>query len=266
MFKTSAVHQFKATLVTNVRTPTKKKLSTILKEKAIKQELKDKKDVVAKFIPEVDPELTNNLTMTDPIPPKYSELIKTSKDIVYEDALVNHPLWNFFIDKKLVRNGGYFSTSDRAWTTAELRLKSFNDLHFIYISCMKEVNVLNRELAYADPSRGFDSAYISTSKLSEQKKKINTTMLNIRTVLKDRKLAHELAVFELIDRHIFKELDYDYKKFRLLKAEKELYNEKAQKYIQIEMQRLLEIKKNNLNDDESIEDYQQRLEKSFKMI
>lgn len=265
MFKTSAVYQFKATLVTNVRTPTKKKLSTILKERTIKQALKDKKDVVPKFIPEVDPELTNNLTMTDPIPPKYSELIKTSKDIVYHDALINHPLWKFFINKQLVRDGSHFNSSDRPWTVAELRLKSFNDLHFIYTSCMKETNVLNRELAYADPSRGFDSVYIPTAKLSEHKKKINTTMVNIRTVLKDRMFAHEQAVFELIDRHIFKELDYDYKKFKLLKAEKKLYKEKAQKYIQIEIQRLLEIKKNNLKEDETIEEYQKRLEKAFKM-
>ncbi|GMM42188.1 mitochondrial 54S ribosomal protein YmL4 [Hanseniaspora uvarum] len=263
MLKVTAVQQFKSTFVSNVRTPTKKKLSTILRENAIRQEIIDKKNVIPKFIPEVDPETENNLTLTDPIPPAYSVLIKQSKDILYEEALDDHPLWQFFPAKKLVRSRGLLDTSSRPWTVSELRIKSFNDLHYIYISCLKEINTLNRELAYLDPQRGLEDIYIDTESHRKLRTKLSVTMNNIKAVIKDRKFAHDMSKFELIDRHIFKDLNYDYKEFQLLKANKELYQEKAEKYIEMEKNRLLNLKKENLQEGEDIEDYEKKLNKAF---
>ncbi|CAI8491196.1 unnamed protein product [Hanseniaspora opuntiae] len=264
MFKASNINLFKSTAVANVRTPTKKKMSTILREKAIRQELIDKKNVVPKFIPDVNPETDNDLTLTDPVPPSFSSLIKVSKDILYAEAVDEHPLWQFFPEKKLVRNTSYLDTSSRPWTVAELRIKSFNDLHYIYISCLKEMNILNRELAYLDPTRAYDSIYVNTIPHKKLRTKLSVTMNNIKSVLKDRKFAHDLSKFELIDRHIFKEANYDYNEFQLIKADRELYEQKAAKYLELEKEKLLNKKKESLQEGETIEEYESRLTKAFE--
>ncbi|SGZ41063.1 uncharacterized protein HGUI_03263 [Hanseniaspora guilliermondii] len=263
MFKVNNILLFKSTAVANVRTPTKKKLSTILREKAIRQELMDKRNVIPKFIPEVNPEADNNLTLTDPVPPSFSTIIKESKDILYEEALDEHPLWQFFPEKKLVRNVSYLDTTSRPWTVAELRIKSFNDLHYIYISCLKELNTLNRELAYLDPNRAYDSIYVNTIPHKTLRTKLSVTMNNIKSVLKDRKFAHDLSMFELVDRHIFKEANYDYNQYQLIKADKKSYSKLAEKYIKLEKEKLLNKKKESLEDDESIEEYEKRLDIAF---
>ncbi|CUS20188.1 LAQU0S01e00980g1_1 [Lachancea quebecensis] len=120
----------------------------------------------------------NNLQVTAPIPPAAANI--TTPD--------DHPLWQFFADKKYLRKFDELDVDSRPWTIPELRRKSFEDLHSLWYSCLKERNVLAREnhLLKNDIGSNQDS-YESVSE------KVRTTMWRIRHVLSERDWAFKLA-------------------------------------------------------------------------
>ncbi|KAH3674543.1 hypothetical protein WICMUC_003220 [Wickerhamomyces mucosus] len=100
----------------------------------------------------------------------------------------DHPLWQFFNDKKYLRKYNEIDTVGRPWNIPELRRKSFNDLHSLWYSCLKERNILAREthLLTAEidqPDRNF----------LEASDKIRETMWKIRHVLSERYHQQENA-------------------------------------------------------------------------
>lgn len=120
----------------------------------------------------------NNLRVTAPIPPAAANI--TTPD--------DHPLWQFFADKKYLRKFDELDNDSRAWSIPELRRKSFEDLHSLWYTCLKERNVLAREnhLLKNDIGSNQDS-YEAVSE------KIRTTMWRIRHVLSERDWAFKLA-------------------------------------------------------------------------
>lgn len=122
------------------------------------------------------------LTIRPPIPP-------TAKNLAVSD---DHQLWQFFHDKQFMRPFSELDNTGRPWTIPELRRKSFNDLHSLWYSCLKERNILAREqhLLNVDIEQP-DSPYM---KLSDS---IRETMWRIRHVLSERQHAHENAQSEL---------------------------------------------------------------------
>lgn len=122
-----------------------------------------------------------NLTIKPPIAP-------TAKNLKVSD---DHPLWQFFHNKKYLRKFDELDTVGRPWTIPELRRKSFDDLHSIWYSCLRERNALAREIqvltAETDqPDRNF----------MEQSDKIRETMWRIRHVLSERHHQQENARIE----------------------------------------------------------------------
>lgn len=77
-----------------------------------------------------------------------------------------------------------YQSAGRAWTAAELRLKSFNDLHCLWFMCIKERNMLLTERLYYKQ--------IGQSQPDPHRlKKIKATMARIRAVLGERERATE---------------------------------------------------------------------------
>lgn len=121
---------------------------------------------------------SNNLRITAPIPPTVAN-IKCPDD---------HPLWQFFSDKKFLRSEEELDFNARPWSVPELRRKSFNDLHSLWYSCLRERNVLGRETHLLEVSMGADAGpYMD---LAEN---VRTTMWRIRHVLSERDTAYNLA-------------------------------------------------------------------------
>ncbi|SCV02636.1 LAMI_0H01398g1_1 [Lachancea mirantina] len=121
---------------------------------------------------------SNDLRVTAPIPPA------TSNVQVPDD----HPLWQFFADKKYMRKFDELDTDSRPWTVAELRRKSFDDLHSLWYTCLKERNVLARENHLLRNDIGSNQEIYET--VAE---KIRTTMWRIRHVLSERDHAFDKA-------------------------------------------------------------------------
>lgn len=113
----------------------------------------------------------NNLRITAPIPPS------TANIVVPDD----HPLWQFFADKKFMRRPEDLDTSSRPWTIPELRRKSFEDLHSLWYTCLKERNILARENHLVK-----NAAKSSRNDYEDISEKIRTTMWRIRHVLSER--------------------------------------------------------------------------------
>lgn len=120
----------------------------------------------------------NTLKLTAPIPPAASNL-KVADD---------HPLWQFFADKKFLRKFDELDTTSRPWSIPELRRKSFDDLHSLWYTCLKERNVLAREnhLLRTDIESNQD-AYEQVSE------RVRTTMWRIRHVLSERDWAFNIT-------------------------------------------------------------------------
>ena len=121
---------------------------------------------------------SNELRIQPPIPP-------STKNIVVPD---DHPLWQFFSDKKFMRRPEDLDTTSRAWSIPELRRKSFEDLHSLWYTCLKERNILAREnhlLKNAAKNNRNDYEDIS--------EKIRTTMWRIRHVLSETHWAFKRA-------------------------------------------------------------------------
>lgn len=100
----------------------------------------------------------------------------------------DHPLWQFFSDKKFLRTPDELDTLSRPWSIPELRRKSFNDLHSLWYACLKEQNILMREIhlvrfQFDGQTEGYD----------ELNEKIRTTMWRIRHVLSERDWAFRNA-------------------------------------------------------------------------
>lgn len=96
----------------------------------------------------------------------------------------DHPLWQFFSDKKFVRTPNEVSFTGRAWTVPELRRKSFEDLHSLWYVCLKERNRLYREghvYDQIDSMRSQDFEGLSME--------IRQTMIHIKQVITEREAA-----------------------------------------------------------------------------
>jgi len=73
----------------------------------------------------------------EPLPQPVTDADKRSKVKVRDD----HGLWDFFMkDKKGMASPEKMVEHGRAWTVAELRYKSFEDLHCLWWVCLKERN------------------------------------------------------------------------------------------------------------------------------
>ncbi|ODV61892.1 mitochondrial 54S ribosomal protein uL29m, partial [Ascoidea rubescens DSM 1968] len=109
----------------------------------------------------------------------------SSKFIKVKD---DHPLWQFFHNKKYQRSTGELDQTGRPWTVPELRRKDFNDLHSLWYTCLKERNILAREhYLYKNDFRSDVDLF---EKASED---IRTTMWRIRYVLGERQKLFENA-------------------------------------------------------------------------
>lgn len=103
-------------------------------------------------------------------------------------TLDSHPLWQFFSNKRFVRNQAEVDpAAGRPWSIPELRRKLFDDLHALWYVCVRERNVLSREYHVAEVD-GFE-----TSHLVQQLDKVYETMWRIRAVLGERNAAWKYA-------------------------------------------------------------------------
>uniref|UniRef100_A0A060SZ54 Large ribosomal subunit protein uL29m n=1 Tax=Blastobotrys adeninivorans TaxID=409370 RepID=A0A060SZ54_BLAAD len=120
-----------------------------------------------------------------PVPPTVKNL-KVPED---------HPLWQFFSDKKYLRPFSDLENTGRAWTVQELRRKSFDDLHTLWYVCLKERNILLRESqiykTLAGPQAESNDRYKTISE------EIRNTMWRIRHVLAERHRAWVNGMSEL---------------------------------------------------------------------
>lgn len=121
---------------------------------------------------------SNDLKITAPIPPTVANL----------QCPDDHPLWQFFSNKKFLRSEEELDFTARAWSVPELRRKSFNDLHSLWYICLKERNILARETHLLEVSIGADAG-----PYMELAETIRTTMWRIRHVLSERDHAYNLA-------------------------------------------------------------------------
>ncbi|SMN21968.1 similar to Saccharomyces cerevisiae YLR439W MRPL4 Mitochondrial ribosomal protein of the large subunit, homolog of prokaryotic L29 ribosomal protein [Maudiozyma saulgeensis] len=121
---------------------------------------------------------SNNLKITKPIPP-------TVLNIKCPD---NHPLWQFFHEKKFLRSEEDLDLNGRSWSIPELRRKNFNDLHSLWYICLKERNILARETHLLEVSMGADAG-----PYMELADNIRDTMWKIRHVLSERDHAIKLT-------------------------------------------------------------------------
>ncbi|KAM0683493.1 Replication factor C (RF-C) subunit [Mitosporidium daphniae] len=99
------------------------------------------------------------------------------------------PLYQFFEDGVPVpdANSEKFHTFGRSWSAAELRLKSFEDLHKLWFVCLKELNVLSTQETFASRRH---VEWNGTSRIL----KTRLTMKRIRQVVRERKKMYEEAV------------------------------------------------------------------------
>lgn len=78
--------------------------------------------------------------------------------------------------------------TSRPWTIAELRRKSFEDLHSLWYTCLKERNILARENHLLKNAVGGQQDYYEN--VAE---KVRTTMWRIRHVLSERDWSFRIA-------------------------------------------------------------------------
>ncbi|PVF99521.1 hypothetical protein CPB86DRAFT_813891 [Serendipita vermifera] len=75
----------------------------------------------------------------------------------------------------------------RSWTTAELRRKSFRDLHIIWYLCRREINLLSTQKA--ELRRLHRLAHVSSTPISLRARMCRKTCARIKFVLNERRLA-----------------------------------------------------------------------------
>ncbi|KAI8620189.1 mitochondrial 39-S ribosomal protein L47 (MRP-L47)-domain-containing protein [Chytriomyces sp. MP71] len=117
-------------------------------------------------------------------------------------------LLDFFDSEK----GWYWSESDpktgRGWTCAELRTKSFDDLHRLWWICIKEQNKL---LSQRDEARMFKVIFPNGQRLQQ----VRITMRGIRLVVQERRIAYlqaqAIVEREAVRQEMFKTFLDEYK-------------------------------------------------------
>lgn len=119
-----------------------------------------------------------NLKITTPIAPAVANI----------EVPADHPLWQFFSQRRFIRNAEDLDTTARPWTIAELRRKSFVDLHSLWYACLRERNILIREEHLQQQAMGGGAN--EYNKISDR---IRTTMWRIRHVLSERDHAFRIA-------------------------------------------------------------------------
>ncbi|CCG81170.1 54S ribosomal protein L4,mitochondrial [Taphrina deformans PYCC 5710] len=110
------------------------------------------------------------------------------KVVVPED----HALWGFFRpDRQTISIPADDKKHGRSWTAEELRKKSFDDLHSLWIICLKERNILSTQRHERRRQRiteaGGDEA-------ATRDRTVRRTMAGIKFVLNERFLAYTKAV------------------------------------------------------------------------
>lgn len=123
---------------------------------------------------------TSSIKLREPIVPTHKNF----------DVSPDHPLWAFFPKgnetEYSLREPGDEIKDCRAWTMAELRRKSFDDLHKIWYLTLKERNMLGRETFYVH--------HISYGvKFTEVDQMLKLTQKRIKQVLLERQTAMERA-------------------------------------------------------------------------
>ncbi|KAH3661639.1 hypothetical protein OGAPHI_006489 [Ogataea philodendri] len=101
----------------------------------------------------------------------------------------NHPLWQFFHDKKFIREPAEVTATGRPWSVQELRRKSWEDLHNLWYVCLKERNKLEREI-YIFRQQSDNPASQEFLNLNDS---MHTTMWRIKQVITERERALENA-------------------------------------------------------------------------
>ncbi|CAR26621.1 hypothetical protein ZYGR_0H04390 [Zygosaccharomyces rouxii] len=120
----------------------------------------------------------NTLRIQAPIPP-------SAANIQCPD---DHPLWQFFADKKFMRSPEELDVHSRPWSVPELRRKSFEDLHSLWYTCLKERNILARENHLLRNAVGGQQEFFE-----QVAERVRTTMWRIRHVLSERDWAFRNA-------------------------------------------------------------------------
>ncbi|GMM36395.1 mitochondrial 54S ribosomal protein YmL4 [Saccharomycopsis crataegensis] len=129
--------------------------------------------------------IRSNIQIRAPIEPTVKN-IKVNED---------HPLWQFFHEKKFIRGEEDMQPSSwRSWTVPELRRKSFDDLHSLWFNCLKERNILAREAHLLESMKvngGAGTTEQTDGPHDQLSEKVRTTMWRIRHVLGERQKAFE---------------------------------------------------------------------------
>ncbi|KAG5418377.1 MRPL4 [Candida metapsilosis] len=104
----------------------------------------------------------------------------------------DHPLWQFFPQgnktTSAIRESEELDLDSREWTSAELRRKSFEDLHTLWYLCLKERNVLAREVRLGE---GIGMGDFRQFNVLDHK--LIKTQKRIKQVLLERHIAFERA-------------------------------------------------------------------------
>ena len=90
-----------------------------------------------------------------------------------------------FFPRENIADGKPLHRVGRPWTAAELRLKSFDDLHKLWFVCLKERNLVLSDRLYL---KQIGQAVADTSRLS----KVKLTMARIKVVLGERARAQKM--------------------------------------------------------------------------
>ncbi|CAK9437491.1 mitochondrial 54S ribosomal protein uL29m [Lodderomyces beijingensis] len=108
------------------------------------------------------------------------------------DVSPDHPLWQFFphgaSTETALRESEELDMESREWTSAELRLKSFEDLHQLWYIILKERNILAREVRLGQSVNMGDAR-----RWDDLDAKLVKSQKRIKQVLLERHIAFERA-------------------------------------------------------------------------